>query len=85
MTDNYYVREGEYFTSVEPALVQDLFDRKYDEGAKNVTIKCANDAVYNELFDQLFTQGQVFDYMQGYQSTVTYTSFEKTRTIMIWL
>ncbi|MBP3782612.1 MAG: hypothetical protein J6I68_05120 [Butyrivibrio sp.] len=85
MTDNYYVREGEYFTSVEPALVQDLFDRKYAEGAKNVTIKCANDAVYNELFDQLFTQGQVFNYMQGYQPTVTYTSFEKTRTIMIWL
>ncbi len=85
MTDNYYVREGEYFTSVEPALVQDLFDRKYAEGARNVTIKCANDAVYNELFDQLFTQGQVFNYMQGYQPTVTYTSFEKTRTIMIWL
>ena len=85
MTDNYYVREGEYFTSVEPALVKDLFDRKYAEGAKNVTIKCATDAVYDTLFDQLFTQGQVFNYMQGYNPTVTYTSFEKTRTIMIWL
>jgi hypothetical protein len=85
MTDNYYVREGEYFTSVEPALVQDLFNRKYQEGARNVTIKCATDEVYQALFDQLFTDGEVFNYMQGYNPTVTYTSFEKTRTIMIWL
>ena len=85
MADNYYVREGEYFTSAEPALIQDLFDRKYQEGARYVTIKCATDQVYNQLFDQLFTQSQVFNYMQGYHATVTYTSFTNTKTIMVWL
>ncbi|RKM62123.1 hypothetical protein D6855_01490 [Butyrivibrio sp. CB08] len=85
MADNYYVREGEYFTAAEPALIQDLFNRKYEEGAKCVTFKCASDAVYDAIFDHLFTQSHVFDYMQGYHSTVTYTAFEKTRTIMIWL
>ena len=86
MADNYYVREGEYFTSPELSLVKDLFDRRYKDGSKNVTIKCADSNVYRALFDELITQRKVFDYLQGEDtSTVSYTTFEDTGTIMFWL
>ena len=86
ITDNYYVREGEYFSSAELSLVGDLFSRRYSEGSDNVTIKCANPAIYNQLFDDLITQRKVFDYIQGEDnSQVSYTTFQDTGTIIFWI
>ena len=85
MTDNYYVREDEYFKSSESALIKDLFNRRYNDGSSNVTIKCATKEVYDEIFDQLITQRGVFDMLQGDTSTVSYTTFADTRTIIFWL
>ena len=84
--DNYYVREGEYFTSSELIFVGDLFDRRYAEGSDNVTIKCASSQVYHELFEELITNKKVFDYIRGENSSqVSYTTFEDTGTIIFWL
>ena len=85
MTDNYYVREDEYFTSPELTLVGELFDRRYADGSKNVTIKCATDEVYRKLFYDLITDKKVFEFLQGDSAQVSYTTFEDTRTIMFWL
>ncbi len=85
MTDNYYVREQEYFTSAELTLVKDLFDRRYKDGSQNVTIKCATDEIYRQLFADLITERKVFDYLQGDTGQISYTTFEDTRTIMFWL
>lgn len=85
MNDNYYVREDEYFTSSEMALVGDLFDRRYKDESRNVTIKCATDSVYDSLFEELITNRRVFEFLQGDTSQVSYTTFEDTRTIIFWL
>lgn len=85
MTDNYYVREGNYFTSPELSLVADLFNRGYSNGDKYVTIKCANDSVYQTLFDELVTNRKVFGYLQGQQNTIAYTTFDETDTIIFWI
>ncbi|WP_051200037.1 transglutaminase domain-containing protein [Butyrivibrio sp. FCS006] len=85
MTDNYYVREDEYFTSAELVLVGDLFDRRYKDDSRNVTIKCASDEIYDALFEELITNRKVFEYLQGDTSQVSYTTFEDTRTIIFWL
>ncbi len=85
IADNYYVREGEYFTEAELSLVSDLFERRYRDGSMCVTIKCANDAVYDSLFEELITNRKVFGYLQGDTSKVSYTTFEDTGTIMFWL
>ena len=85
MQDNYYVREDEYFSSPEMTLVGELFDRRYKDGSDNVTIKCASDAVYDSLFEELVTSRKVFDYMQGDKSQIAYTAFPDTRTIMFWI
>ena len=85
MTDNYYVREDEYFTSAELVLVGELFDRRYQDGSSNVVIKCATADIYDQLFEQLITQRKVFDYLQGDTSSVSYTTFADTNTIIFWL
>ena len=85
MQDNYYVREDEYFTTAEMSLVGELFDRRYRDGSNNVTIKCASDAVYDTLFEELITNRKVFEYIQGDNSQISYTTFQDTRTIMFWI
>ena len=85
MKDNYYVREDEYFTSAELSLVKELFDRRYADGSENVVIKCADKSVYDALFEELITQRGVFEYLQGDTSTVSYTTFADTNTIIFWL
>jgi len=85
MTDNYYVREDEYFKSDELDLVKDLFDRRYNDGSDSVTIKCASNDIYDSLFNKLITEKGVFSYLQGDTKTVSYTVFEETNTIIFWL
>ncbi len=85
IADNFYVRENEYFTSAEMALVTDLFNRRYKDGSNNVTIKCSNDGIYESLFEELITNRRVFECLQGDTSQVSYTTFEDTRTIIFWI
>ncbi len=85
LKDNYYVREDEYFTSPDLALVGELFDRRYKDGSNNVTIKCSTDMVYDALFEELITNRKVFDYKQGDMAQISYTTFNGTRTIMFWI
>ena len=85
MKDNYYVREDEYFTTTELELVKDLFERRYADGSENVIIKCDSRYVYDVLFELLVTQRKVFEYMQGDNATVSYTTFADTYTIIFWL
>ena len=85
MKDNYYVREDEYFTTPELVLVGDLFNRRYQDGSSSVVIKCADRDVYDQLFEQLITQRQVFNYMQGDNSSVSYTTFVDTNTMIFWI
>ena len=85
MKDNYYVREDEYFTNTELSLIKELFERRYADGSDNVVIKCADKTIYDSLFDQLVTQRGVFEYLQGDTSSVSYTTFADTNTIIFWL
>lgn len=85
MTDNFYVREEEYFTSAQMSLVGDLFDRRYKEGSDNVTIKCASKEVYDELFEKLVTERGVFEYLSSENSKVSYTTYADTGTIIFWI
>ena len=67
------------------ALVKDLFDRRYSDGSGSVVMKCANRDIYDTFFNHLITERGVFEYMQGDTSTVSYTTFEDTNTIIFWL
>ncbi|MCR5343003.1 MAG: hypothetical protein K6E70_06555 [Butyrivibrio sp.] len=85
MRNNYYVREGEYFTENDFGALGELFKRRYSDGSNNVTIKCSTRAVYDEFIKNLITEQNVFGYMEGSNNTVSYTTFDEQYTLIIWL
>lgn len=85
MADNYYVREDEYFKNDNLDLVKDLFDRRYKDGSDYVTIKCATQEVYDSLFEKLINDRKVFDYLKEDTHIVDYTTFQDSRTIIVWI
>lgn len=85
MRNNYYVREGEYFTENDMTALGNLFSRRYADGSNNVTIKCSTRAVYDEFIRRLITDQQVFGYMEGSNNTVSYTTFDEQYILIIWL
>jgi len=85
MRNNYYVREGEYFTETDMNAVSNLFSRRYADGSNNVTIKCSTKAVYDDLINRLINDQQVFSYMDGSNNTVSYTTFDEQYILIIWL
>ena len=85
MKNNYYVREGEYFTEADMDALGTLFRRRYDDGSNNVTIKCSTSTVYREFIDRLISQQQVFGFMEGSNNTVSYTTFDEQYILIIWL
>ncbi|MBO4456448.1 MAG: hypothetical protein J5802_01870 [Butyrivibrio sp.] len=85
MKDNYYVREGLYFETADLDRVKQLFDKSYEEGSNNVTVKCATKEVYDSLFEQLIRGKAIFSYLQGEKKAVSYTNFDDTKTIIFWI
>lgn len=84
MKDNYYVREGAYFVYADMEKAKELFDAAYGEAYEYVTLKCAEDTVYEEMKRRLITEQKVFQYMRG-DGTVAYVCNEKQRTLSFWL
>ena len=85
MKNNYYVREGEYFTEADMGAVAELFKRRYADGSNNVTFKCSTKEVYDELLRQLIDSQQVFGFIEGSNGTVSYTTFDEQYILIIWL
>ncbi len=85
MKNNYYVREGEYFTECDMNAVGELFSRRYADGSNNVTIKCSTAPVYSDIKSNLFDGQQVFGFMDGSNNTVSYTTFDDQYILIIWL
>ncbi len=73
--DNYYVREGALFNSYDREQMRALFDRRIAEGCGDVTIKCADLACYQEIYQALLTDKEIFDYMGN--GTISYANNEK--------
>ncbi|MGI6117513.1 MAG: transglutaminase domain-containing protein [Bilifractor sp.] len=63
--DNYYRREGAYFTSYDRNQLASLFSRMFESGAKNLSIRCSDETVYREMYDDLVDNGAIFHYLQG--------------------
>ncbi|WP_026655173.1 MULTISPECIES: transglutaminase domain-containing protein [unclassified Butyrivibrio] len=82
--DSYYVRENRYMESPNLTQVEEIFAQEYESGSDNVTVKCESKDTYNSLYEQLIKDGAVYDYLQG-DKKLSYTLFEDSNTIAIWL
>ena len=70
--DNYYVRDGYYFTSVDEAQVSAAFNKAFTQNKPSVEIKCSDSFVYNDMGVYLLDENHIFDYMPSTTDSLTY-------------
>ena len=83
LTDNYYVRTGTYFTSVDSQQIKSAFDRAYASGEKYIFVKCADSNVYSAMKDHLIGSEKIFDYISG--TSVHYAEYPEKRVLLIYI
>jgi hypothetical protein len=79
--DNYYHREGKFFTSYDRNQLAGLFQDMLASGRKTLSIRCADQGVYDEMYADLISNSGVFDYLpgvneHGYSASDTFYSME---------
>ena len=85
MTDNYYVREGLYFTEYDAEKIGDLFEKAAMIKSNAVTIKCSDDAVFERMYQELIENQTVFSYITTEDGAIAYTDNKVQGSITFWL
>lgn len=85
MKDNYYVREGVYFTRWDEEQLARVFEEGYEKGSTYVTLKCADAEVYRQMQDALIIKQGIFQYLDCPNGVVSYADNEKQYSISFWL
>jgi hypothetical protein len=81
--DNYFVREGLYFTEYDEDKLENIFDRYVSRQSGYVTIKCADD-VFDDVLSELIGSYKIFDFVENKDSKVAYSSNKDIKTITFW-
>ena len=82
--DYYYVREGNFFESVDEAKLEKIFSKAYSNGEKSVIVKCSDESVFSQMSDYLTQDGRVFDYLRG-SKNVNYVTLENLNELIFYL
>lgn len=82
---NYYVREGVYFTSYDAEQMQSIFDRAWESGRTEITLKCADEECYREICRGLIDEQEIFSYMPENSSTIAYAQNGKQLSLTFWV
>lgn len=83
--DNYYVREGAYFTAVVEEQLAAVFTGALAQGRTDITLKCADLEVYREMERLLIGEQGIFKYLDIPGDTVCYAGNEKQLSITFWM
>lgn len=85
MEDNYYVREGFYFTEWDQEQIERVFQEEYEKGSAYVTLKCESYDVYRQMYDALITEQEIFRYLDCPDGVVSYADDEAQYSMSFWL
>lgn len=85
MEDNYYVREGLYFTEWNTEQIERIFREEYEKGSAYVTLKCGNYDVYRQMKDALIEEQEIFRYLDCPDGVVSYSADEGQYSMSFWL
>lgn len=85
MADNYYVREGLYFTELSKDRIADVFARAYEEQSSYVTLKCGSREVYEEIRKFLIEEQGIFEFLNPDTGTVSYAENVEQLDLSFWL
>ncbi len=83
--NNYYVKEGYYFTSVDTEKLATIFDTAYGDQKEYVEIKCSDGVVYREMCQFLIEEQHIFDYLESSKDTVSYYDGKELLLLEFWL
>ena len=85
MEDNYYVREGLYFTTWDQEQIERIFQEEYEKGSAYVTLKCDSYDVYSRMYGALITNQEIFRYLDCPDGVVSYSDDERQYSLSFWL
>ena len=83
--DNYYVREGAYFTEYNEEQLSKFFEKSYAEGKDYITLQCSDETVFISMNDELITGQKIFDYMEAADGVIAYSQNEEQFSLSFWL
>lgn len=83
--DNYYVREGAYFTTFDEEQLRSLFQMASSRQSYCVTLKCADPDVYEQMKKRLLEDGNVFQYYADPVSGVVYVKNDEQYSLTFWM
>ena len=84
VTDNYYVREGLYFTAFTEDDVKKVFEQAVLNKEETITIKCSDASVYEEMSEILLDEQKIFEYLST-DNPVAFTDNEEQCSLTFWL
>lgn len=83
--NNYYVKEGYYFESLDTEKLAKVFSDAYASGKGYVEIKCMDAVVYREISTYLIEEQHIFDYLEDSKDTVSYYDGQELLLLEFWL
>lgn len=82
---NYYAREGALFSSYDRAQMQTLFDRAKAENRGDITVKCTDEACYDEVLRELVENHEIFRYLETSDAAVAYARNDDQMSLTFWV
>lgn len=81
---NYYVREGALFSDYDREQMEELLARMEEQGRSDVTVKCTDRDVYDQMFSALIEDQEIFRYLSG-GDVVAYTRNDTQLSLTFWV
>ena len=75
--------EGLYFTRADMEQVAKAFETAAQEERGSVTLKCADETVYEALYERLLTQQEIFQYLPG--DSVSFAASQERLTLTFFV
>ena len=82
--DYYFIREGNYFESLDDAKLHEVFDRAYANGDSVAVIKCSDPALFASMTQYLTDDRKVFNYLRG-SANVNYVTLDSLNELIFYL
>ncbi len=85
MNANYYVMEKAYFEAYDEAVIGSFMKAAQENGKDTVTVKCADEAVYDRIYEEFIVNQLVFRYLNADGRVLAYADNREQLSLTVWL